>query len=52
MRASPPAVLQRLEREFTEFPLLPSDALKEEAEVVMGRSETLSGAGFRYATVP
>jgi hypothetical protein len=46
-------VLQRLEREFTEFPLLPSDAaLREEAEAVMGASETLGGAGFRCEERP
>ncbi len=47
--AIPSAVLQRLEREFTEIPLLPSDTLSDEAEAVMGKSETLSGAGFRLS---
>lgn len=47
LRACPPAAVQRLEREFTEFPLLPSDALRDEAEAVMAKAETLSGAGFR-----
>ncbi|CAL8470974.1 g10516 [Coccomyxa elongata] len=41
-------ILQRLEREFTEIPLLPSDSLRDEAEAVMGKAETLSGAGFRF----
>ena len=42
-------ILRRLEREFTERPLLPADAhLAAEAEEVIADAEPLSAAGFKW----
>ena len=49
MEYSPYTILQKLEAEFPEQPLLPeSAALRDEADALMGQAEDLASAGFRY----
>lgn len=46
-------ILSRLEREFSERPLLPDSAeVKAEADAVMADAEALGGAGFKWVACP
>ena len=46
-------ILNRLEREFTERPLLPAEPeLQDEAGEIMAEAEALGGAGFKCAPLP
>ena len=45
-------ILNRLEREFTERPLLPAEPeLRADAEAAMAEAEALGGAGFKCAAL-